>query len=88
MSEELIELKDTLTSLNLYLRELLLDMKKKTKNTRTVVYYKEINFSVMWYIKIERKMLDVVNILLKNSIDLMSSIGKKVLHTTGGQALW
>lgn len=85
MSEELTELKEALTSLNLYLRELLLGMKKK--NTRTVVYYKEINFSVVWYIKIERKMLDVVNILLKNSIGFMSSIGKKVLHTSGGQAL-
>lgn len=29
MSEELTELKEALTSLNLYLRELLLDMKKK-----------------------------------------------------------
>lgn len=33
MSEELTELKEALTSLNLYLRELLLGMKKKYSNS-------------------------------------------------------
>lgn len=63
MSKELTELKEALTSLNLYLRELLLGMKK---NTQKMVYYEEINFSVVCYIKIERKMLNVVNISIKN----------------------
>lgn len=71
MSKELTELKEALTSLNLYLTELLLGMKK---NTWKMVYYKEINFSVVCYIKIERKMLNVVNILIKNWIGLKSLV--------------
>lgn len=84
MSKELTELKEALPSLNLYLRELLLGMKKILK--RWFIIRKLIS---VWYAL--SKLIENAKhgkYFNKNSISLMSSIGKKVLHTSGGQALW